>query len=155
MTSPDATVGRRIPARAPVRTVAAATGALFLFLGVLGFVPGVTADYDTMRDGGPASGALLFGVFQVSVLHNLWHLMFGFAGLAMSRTITAARAYLLGGGAAFAALWLYGVLVDHDSQANFLPVNTAANRLHLLAAVTMLGLGARLARSRSGRRVSI
>lgn len=106
MTSPYTMAGRRVPVRAPVRTVAAAMGALFLLLGVLGFVPGVTTGYDTMRDGGPESGALLFGVFQVSVLHNLWHLLFGVAGLVMSRTITAARVYLLGGGAVFAALWL-------------------------------------------------
>lgn len=124
-----------------VRTAAAVIGSLFLLIGVLGFIPGITTDYDTMKFAGHESGAKLLGVFQVSILHNIIHILFGLAGLAMSRTVTQARTYLIGGGLIYAAIWLYGLLVDHGSSANFVPVNTADNWLHLAAAIGMTGLG--------------
>ena len=38
-------------------------------------------------------------------------------------------------------LWLYGVVVDHDSDANFVPVNDADNWLHLGLGIGMIALG--------------
>ena len=78
--------------RSWARTAAAVVGTVFLLVGVLGFIPGITTDYDTMKFAGHESGALLIGVFQVSILHNIVHILFGVAGLAMSRTASAARA---------------------------------------------------------------
>jgi hypothetical protein len=86
------------------------------------------------------------GVFQVSILHNIVHLLFGVAGIAMSRTATQARNYLVGGGVVYLILWLYGLLVPHESPANFVPVNGADNWLHLVLGLGMLGLGLVLAR---------
>ena len=43
---------------------------------------------DALRFAGHGSGAYLFGVFQVSVLHNLVHLAFGVAGLVLARTVS-------------------------------------------------------------------
>jgi hypothetical protein len=104
-------------------------------------VVGEVFDHDTMTFAGHESGALLLGVFQVSILHNIVHILFGVAGLAMSRMASAARAFLIGGGLIYAALWLYGLVIDHESTANFVPVNTAVNWLHLALAVVMLALG--------------
>jgi hypothetical protein len=114
---------------------------VFLLVGVLGFIPGITTDYDTMEFAGHESEAMLFGVFQVSVLHNIVHLLFGVAGLAMARNVVTARTFLVGGGVIYAVLWLYGLIVDRDSGANFVPVNTADNWLHLGLAVGMIALG--------------
>ncbi|MGN9806088.1 DUF4383 domain-containing protein [Micromonospora sp. L32] len=134
---------RRNPAdgRAPVRRAAATVGTVFLLIGALGFVPGITSDYADLRLAGHQSGAQLFGLFQVSVLHNLLHLAFGVAGLALSRTVGLARAYLVGGGAVYLVLWLYGLAVDQRSAANFIPVNPAADALHLALGAGMLALG--------------
>ncbi|SCG75044.1 DUF4383 domain-containing protein [Micromonospora coxensis] len=134
---------RRNPAdgRAPVRRAAATVGVLFLLVGALGFVPGITTGYADLRLAGHQSGAQLFGVFQVSVLHNLVHLAFGVAGLVLARTVVRARAYLVGGGAVYLVLWLYGLAVDHRSAANVLPVDGADDLLHLGLGVGMLGLG--------------
>ncbi len=57
-----------------------AIAVVFLVVGVLGFVLGVTTNYDSMAFAGHESGALLFGVFAVSVLHNLVHLVFAADG---------------------------------------------------------------------------
>jgi hypothetical protein len=137
--------------RHPVQTAALATSIVFLLVGILGFVPGVTTNYDQMSFAGHGSGALLLGIFAVSILHNLVHLAFGIVGLAMARTATGARNYLIGGGVIYAVLWLYGLLIDHDSGANFVPVNNAVNWLHLVLAVGMIALGVLLGRDVTAR----
>ncbi|GGR35488.1 membrane protein [Streptomyces griseomycini] len=119
---------------------------MFLLVGVLGFIPGITTDYDTMEFAAHHSEAKLLGIFQVSVLHNIVHLAFGVAGLALARTAPQARLYLLAGGAVYLVLWLYGMVIDHDSDANFVPVNTADNWLHLVLGLGMIALGALLTR---------
>ncbi|QLQ35542.1 DUF4383 domain-containing protein [Micromonospora robiginosa] len=134
---------RRNPAdgRAPVRRAASGIAVLLLLLGALGFVPGITASYADLRFAGPGSGARLLGLFQVSALHNLVHLVLGAAGLTLSRTVAGARAFLLGAGAVYLVLWLYGLAVDRRSAANVLAVNPADGWLHLLLGVAMLALG--------------
>lgn len=132
----------------PVQRAAQVVGVVFLLVGILGFIPGITTNFDQLLFAGHTSGALLLGVFAVSVLHNLVHLAFGIAGLAMARTISGAKAYLIGGGIIYAVLWLYGLIIDRDSAANFVPVNMAVNWLHLLLAVGMIALGVLLGRAR-------
>ena len=139
--------------RHPVQLAAMAVSVIFLLVGILGFIPGVTTNYERLQFAGHESGALLLGVFAVSVLHNLVHLAFGVVGLAMARTATGARTYLLGGGLIYAVLWLYGLLIDHNSGANFVPVNNADNWLHFVLAIAMIGLGVLLGRDlRAGAR---
>jgi hypothetical protein len=133
--------------RSPVQAAAAVVGVTFLLVGVLGFIPGITTGYDSMTFAGHESGAELLGIFQVSVLHNVVHLLFGVAGLAMTRTAASARTFLVGGGAVYLVLWLYGLLVDKSSTANFVPVNTADDWLHLALGIGMIGLGLALGRS--------
>ncbi|SDJ57717.1 DUF4383 domain-containing protein [Streptomyces indicus] len=140
---------RAAGARSPVQHAALLVGAVFLLVGVLGFVPGVTTDYDTMKFASHESGAELLGVFQVSVLHNLVHLLFGVAGVMLSRTASGARSYLLVGGAVYLVLWLYGLFVGHGDSANFVPVNTADDWLHFGLGLGMIALGALLTRGRS------
>jgi hypothetical protein len=132
--------------RAPVQLAALVVGVVFLLVGVLGFIPGVTTNYDQLTFAGHESEAALLGIFNVSILHNIVHLVFGVAGLLLARTFSAARGYLIGGGIIYLALFLYGLLIDHDSAANFVPVNTADNYLHLVLGIGMLALGAILGR---------
>jgi Domain of unknown function (DUF4383) len=120
----------------------------FLLVGVLGFVPGVTTDYHLLEWAGHQSGAKLFGVFAVSALHNVVHLAFGIVGAVMARSYAAARAYLLAGGLVYLGLWVHGLLVEHDSPANFVPVNGADNWLHLGLGAGMVLLGLTLAGQR-------
>jgi hypothetical protein len=130
----------------PVQTAATVVAIVFLAVGVLGFIPGITTDYDTMMFGGHHSEAKLLGLFQVSILHNIVHLLFGVVGLALARTAKGARSYLIGGGAVYLVLWIYGLVIDQTSSANFVPVNTADNWLHFVLGVAMIGLGVALSR---------
>ena len=128
-------------ARTRVQTAALAVAAVFVLVGVLGFIPGITSDYDALSFAGHHSEAKLLGVFQVSILHNIVHLLFGLAGFALARTVSGARMYLIGGGAIYLVLWLYGLIVGDNSSANFVPVNSADDWLHLFLGLGMIGLG--------------
>ena len=140
-TSRGRSAGRTRAPGTPVQTAALAVGAVFLLVGILGFIPGLTTSYDQMAVAGPDSHAKLLGLFEVSVLHNLVHLLFGVAGIALARSRDTARWFLIGGGVIYLVLWVYGLVVGAESAANFVPVNSADNWLHLLLGVGMLGLG--------------
>ncbi len=123
--------------RTPVQSVAALVGVVFLGVGVLGFIPGITTHYHDLSFAGHDSGAKLLGVFQVSVLHNIVHLLFGFVGLALAKTAAGARNFLIGGGVVYLALWVLGVVGAGD----WIPANTADNWLHFALGLGMLALG--------------
>jgi hypothetical protein len=131
--------------RTPVQNVARLLGIVFLLVGILGFVPGVTTElYDGLDFAGEDSQAELLGIFQVSVLHNIVHLLFGVAGLALAGTASGARTYLIGGGALYLVLWLLGLVGGLD----WVPANTADNWLHLVLGVAMIGAGVLLTHDR-------
>lgn len=136
--------------RTPIQTVAAVVGLVFLVVGIAGFIPGITTNlYDGLDFAGHDGDAELLGIFQVSVLHNLVHLAFGVAGLALSRTWDGSRAFLVGGGAIYLVLWIYGLVIDKDSGANFVPLNTADDWLHFILGAGMVALGLVLGRERA------
>ena len=112
-----------------------------MIVGILGFVPGVTSHFDQLRFAGHRSRAEILGVFDASILHNLLHLTLGVAGLWLARTLAGTRLSLLGGGAAYLVLWLYGLIVDRNDRANFIPVDSADNWLHLTLGLTMVAAG--------------
>src|SRR3954451_14795572 len=125
----------------PARTVATAVALAFLLVGILGFVPGITTHYGDMSFAGHESGSQLLGIFEVSVLHNIVHLLFGVVGLAMARTPSGAVGFLIGGGAVYLVLWLYGLLVDKGSDANFVPLDSADDWLHFGLGAAMVAAG--------------
>jgi hypothetical protein len=137
---------------ATVQNAAVAVGAVFLAVGVLGFVPGITTNYDHLTFAEHHFDAALLGIFNVSVLHNPVHVALGVAGIALARTCNSARSYLIGGGIVYLVLFIYGLVIDHDSSANFVPVNDADNWLHLGLVVAMIALGAALGRRRDDTR---
>jgi hypothetical protein len=131
-----------------INTAAMLVGVVFVLVGILGFVPGITNHYSDLSFAGHGSGAKLLGIFQVSILHNIVHLLFGVAGIAAGRsTASSARGYLVGGGVIYIVLWIYGLVIDAGSKANFVPVNNADNWLHLLLGLGMIGLGLALGRA--------
>jgi hypothetical protein len=133
--------------RHPVQTAAWLVGAVFLLVGILGFIPGITTNlYDGLEFAGHDGDAELLGIFDVSILHNIVHLLFGVAGLTLSRTWTGARTFLIGGGLIYLVLWVYGLIIDKDSSANFVPLDSADDWLHLLLGVGMVALGFLLGR---------
>ena len=131
--------------RTPVQNVARLVGIVFLLVGIAGFIPGITTNlYEGLEFAGDDGTAELLGLFEVSVLHNIVHGLFGLAGLALAGTASGARTYLVGGGAIYIALWLLGLL----GGADWIPSNSADDWLHLVLGVGMVGLGVALTRER-------
>ena len=108
-------------------------GVVFLLVGILGFIPGITEDAPGSFAGEDSDGSLL-GVFQVSVLHNLAHLAFG-VGILAARKHATALTYLLVSGVAYVALFLLGILGAMD----WLPADDTDDWLHLVLAAALLG----------------
>ena len=132
--------------RSTVQSAALLAGILFLAVGILGFVPGITTHYGDLTFAGHDSGAKLLGIFQTSILHNIVHLLFGLVGIAMARSWEGARTFLIGGGVVYLVLFVYGLLAHGSSSANFIPVNSADNVLHVALGVAMIVLGIVLGR---------
>jgi hypothetical protein len=125
-------------ARSTVQMVATVVSVVFVLVGIIGFIPGLTTNlYDGLEFAGDDGNAEILGLFQTSVLHNLVHLLFGLVGLALARTWSGARTFLIGGGIIYIALWLLGVIGAGD----WIPTNTADDWLHLVLGVAMIGLG--------------
>lgn len=108
-------------------------GIVFLLVGILGFIPGITEDAPGSFAGENSEGSLL-GIFQVSVLHNLAHLAFGL-GILAARKHATALTYLLVGGIAYLGLFVLGILGAMD----WLPADDTDDWLHLALAAALLG----------------
>ncbi len=129
--------------RSAAQTFALLVAGVFLLVGILGFIPGVVTDHDTKFIGQDGDSELL-GIFQINILHNLVHLLFGLAGFALARTWEGARNFLIGGGVVYLLLWILGLA----GGADWIPANDADDWLHLLLGIGMIGLG--IATTRGG-----
>ena len=132
--------------RSPAQSIAMLVGLAFLIVGILGFIPGITTNYDELKFAGHNSDAQLLGIFDTSVLHNIVHMLFGIAGIALARTIDGARTYLVGGGLVYLVLFVFGAIWHGETGTNWIPVNWTDNILHLALGVGMLGTGVALSR---------
>jgi hypothetical protein len=127
--------------RTPLQTVALLTGIVLLLVGILGFIPGITSDAPGSFSGRD-SDAELFGIFQVSILLNIVHLLYGLVGIALATTWDGARTFLIGGGVIFLLLWILGLI----GGTNWIPTDAADDWLHFVLGVGMVGAGFLLGR---------
>lgn len=125
--------------RSSAQTFALLVGIVFILVGILGFIPGIVSNHDSLFIGQDGDSKLL-GLFQINYLHNIVHLLFG-VGVLAARTHSASRAYLLYGGAAYLLVLVFGLVVDKSSDANFINLNSADNVLHAALGIGMIALG--------------
>lgn len=135
--------------RTPIQLAATVVGLAFLVAGIGGFIPGITTHASDIALYGHESPAMLLGIFQVSVLHNVIHLVFGVAGLVLAKS--AAKTYLVGGGIIYLVTWLYGVAIGPASSLNFVPLDDGDNWLHLAAGLGMVLLGTVLGKTAAAK----
>lgn len=103
-------------------------GAVFILIGVLGFVPGIT------------SNGHLLGIFEVSPLHNIIHLASGIAALAMAGSNKLAKTYFQVFGVVYTVVTIAG-FVQGTTVLGLIGVNLADNLLHLAISVITLYAG--------------
>lgn len=114
------------------KTLATWFGVIFLLLGVLGFIPGVTND-----DG------MLLGIFQVDAVHNIVFLITGILALWMGMAGEAsAKSFFKIFGVIYALLAIMGFFQgDSDMLLGMFDNNMADTWLHVIAAVVFLWAG--------------
>ena len=132
--------------RSPNRIVAVAFGAVYVLVGLLGFLATSNVGF-VSQDGG-----LLLGIFEVNPLHNVAHLLIGAALLiAGLSNVSAAKGTNTTVGAVYLVLGIIGFFIE-NTAANILALNTADHFLHLLSAVVLLAVG--LGADKTARRVT-
>lgn len=110
-------------------------GIVFLFIGILGFVPALTPDM------------ALLGIFMVNGVHSVVHLLFGVLGIAAAFT-GMGKLYNRVGGIVYLLIGILGfipVLVPNGNLLGLVMINTADNILHLVIGVALAAVGFALA----------
>lgn len=113
------------------KTVALVFGIVFLLIGILGFVPGLTPNME------------LLGLFMVNGLHSVVHLLFGVLGIAAAFTGTG-RLYNRISGIVYLLIGILGfipALVPNNMLLGLVMINTADNFLHLVLGIVLAGVG--------------
>ncbi len=110
-------------------------GAIYLLVGIMGFIPPLLA----MKTPESSFTGLLIGLFAVTWLHSLVHLVIGAIGLAVHRNHQASRAYALALGVAYAVLFVLGLIFGVTFLGGLLPLNVWDHVLHLLTALVAFG----------------
>ncbi|WP_427133002.1 DUF4383 domain-containing protein [Pseudarthrobacter sp. S9] len=118
----------------PNRLIATVFGAVYLLVGLLGFV--VTSGIGFTA----TEGAKLI-IFAVNPLHNVIHLAIGAALLyAGLQNIQLSRGVNTSVGAVYLLVGIVGLFLL-NSPLNIIALNGADNVLHLASAVLLLGVG--------------
>ena len=129
------------------RQFALALGVIFIGVGILGFIPGITHEHAdaNLSVQGPGTGMLL-GLFHVNVLHNIVHILFGVLGVAAGYGGWA-RTYCQFVAVAYGLLAVLGLIpagnIDHTF--GLIPIEGNDVWLHALIAVVtaIFGWGVR------------
>jgi hypothetical protein len=132
--------------RKDIENTGMGVGIFWMLVGVLGFIPGITAAYGSMTFAGPDSHAMFLGVFQVSALLNIVQFAIGVVGFIMARSAMGARNFLMGGGLLYLIIAVYSMVVGVGSSANFLALNAATGWAMIIVGVLMVAAGWLLAR---------
>lgn len=113
-----------------LKQLAVVFGIVFVLVGVLGFVPGVTPD-----------GHLL-GIFHVNALHNVVHLLSGVIALGVGFAGTeASKRYFQIFGVVYGLVALLGFLFGDAPILGLVANNAPDTGLHLVIAAAALYLG--------------
>jgi len=118
----------------PARRFAQVFGAVYVLVGLLGFVFTGFSDVAAPSD----DKLLLFGV---NPLHNIVHIGIGALWLASSRSERSARAISTLIGGVYLVVGVLGLFINGTSDLNILNINQPDNALHLASAVLGLYFG--------------
>jgi hypothetical protein len=126
------------------RNFAMILGAIYVIVGVAGFVPA----FLTAPAGGPTlrldqGYGYLFGLFPVNYLHSVVHLAVGVWGLLAARTFDAARTFSASIAIIFAVLTVMGLIPVLDTTFGLIPLFGHDIWLHALTAIVAAYFGFR------------
>ncbi|HKV30880.1 MAG TPA: DUF4383 domain-containing protein [Candidatus Dormibacteraeota bacterium] len=118
--------------RATVQRVAFVFGAIYLAVGIIGFLPFLGGSV-TMTNG------KLLGLFNINLLHNLVHVVIGIAGLAAVTSLPNSRRFCQVVGVVLLLLGVLGVFVA--SPLGLLYIGQLDIPLHLVTGAVLAYFG--------------
>jgi hypothetical protein len=119
-----------------LKRIAIVLGAIFVLVGILGFIPGVTSFMPDEEHG------RLFGAFAVDTLHNLVHIATGVVAIACGmNSDTASRTYFKVFGIIYAVVALLGFYYGRAPLLGLMANNLPDAALHTVIAAVALFLG--------------
>lgn len=119
-----------------IETFARIYGVVFLIVGIVGFIPGLTPAHDHPGLMVEAGSGMALGLFPVNALHNIVHLLFGVWGLLGAGSFKAARTYARAVAIAYALLTVMGLIPATSTTFGLVPIYGHDVWLHaLLAAI--------------------
>ncbi len=111
-------------------------GVVLVLVGLLGFLVEPSFGIGDSAE----RGTLI--AFDINGWHNVVHVLSGIAGIALAGTAAKARMYCIGYGAVYVLVTILGFVVgDGGLLLSLIPINTADNLLHLVIALTGIGIG--------------
>lgn len=125
-----------------IRTFALIFGIIYVLVGILGFVPGLTSHHTDM----PAItidsfyGKIL-GLFPVNILHNIVHLAIGTWGILASRSVSGARFFGKVLAVFYGLLAILGLLSVTNTLFGLVPIYGHDVWLHALSALVAAYFG--------------
>lgn len=112
-----------------LKNLALVFGAVFVLIGVLGFIPAATPDDK------------LLGLFRVDGIHNIIHLLSGVAAITAAMTSEKySRLYFQVFGSVYALVTVIG-FIQKDTVLGLFHINQTDNFLHLFFAIAFLAIG--------------
>lgn len=115
-----------------LKKAALVVGVVFVAIGVLGFVPGITVDSDGVKK--------LLGLFEVNTVHNLIHIVSGLAALAASQQERLSRIFFQVMAVVYGLVTVIGLVADGNVLGLF-HANVFDNLLHLVLTAAFAYLG--------------
>lgn len=114
-----------------LKKMAMVFGIIFLVIGVLGFIPGVTT-----------SDHLLLGIFKVNAAHNVVHILSGLVALWVSMASDgASKVYFQVFGVVYLLVAVLGFTYGDNDIVGLVSSNMADTWLHVVIAAAALYLG--------------
>jgi hypothetical protein len=105
-----------------IQTFALLYGIVFLAVGVIGFIPGLTPAHVHPNLSVQANSGMELGLFPVNVLHNIVHILFGVWGLVASRSVDGPRTYARVVAVIYALLTVLGLIPATNTAFGLVPI---------------------------------
>lgn len=110
-------------------------GAVYLLVGLVGFLPFVGGSYGLQPDN-------LLGLFPVNITHNVVHIAVGVAGLAAySQGPIASRLFARAVGSVYALLAVLGLVAGTGNFLGLVPIGGLDIVLHAATALALIYVG--------------
>lgn len=122
------------------KTIGMLFGWIYVLVGIAGFIPALGGSFSM------ASGTLL-GVADVNILHNIVHLIVGFAGITMSRTEEGAGTFCKTFGIILLLIGVVGFVMPN--LFGILPIGGDDRWIHIITGLVLAIAGFASAPARS------